>query len=47
MKLKLSITLDEETVGHIEGLIQAGTFRNRSHAVEYSVKKLMEERQNV
>ncbi|HLC65803.1 MAG TPA: ribbon-helix-helix domain-containing protein [Candidatus Nanoarchaeia archaeon] len=46
MKQKLSITLDDDTVSLIEGLIQEGMFRNRSHAVEYSVRKLAGERKN-
>ena len=43
MKAKLSITLDEETLLEIEKQLNSGKFRNKSHVVEYAVKKLLEE----
>lgn len=44
-KQKISITLDEEILDLIENMIndKRGIFRNRSHVVEYSVKKLLDE----
>jgi len=42
MKTKLSITLDEETVQGIFNAISSGKFRNKSHVVEYAVKRLLE-----
>ena len=42
MKQKLSITLDEELVNEIVKTLSSGRFRNRSHVVEYAVKKLLE-----
>ena len=42
MKQKLSITLDEELVGEIVKTLSTGRFRNKSHVVEYAVKKLLE-----
>lgn len=42
MKSKLSITLDEETLLEIEKQLNSGRFRNKSHVVEYAVKKLLE-----
>ena len=42
MKSKLSITLDEETVLEIQKQLSSGRFRNKSHVVEYAVKKLLE-----
>jgi Arc/MetJ-type ribon-helix-helix transcriptional regulator len=42
MKQKLSITLDEETVHDIFSAISSGKFSNKSHVVEYAVKKLLE-----
>ncbi|MBI2124881.1 hypothetical protein HYT92_03760 [Candidatus Pacearchaeota archaeon] len=44
MKQKISITLDEETVLDILSSVSSGKFRNKSHVVEYAVKKLMEEK---
>jgi len=43
MKSKISITLDNETVEKISSEVASGRFRNKSHAVEYAVKKLLEE----
>lgn len=43
MKSKISITLEIETVEKINSEIASGRFRNKSHAVEYAVKKLLGE----
>ena len=43
MKHKLSITLDENLVDEITKTLSSGRFRNKSHLVEYAVKKLLEE----
>ena len=45
MKSKISITVDEEIVQLIENMIKdkKGVFRNRSHVVEYSIKKLLDD----
>ena len=43
MKQKLSVTLDEELVNEIVQTLSTGRFRNKSHIVEYAVKKLLEE----
>tara|TARA_Y100000310_G_scaffold296553_1_gene328889 strand:+ start:265 stop:462 length:198 start_codon:yes stop_codon:yes gene_type:complete len=42
MKQKLSVTLDEELVQEIVRLRSTGKFRNKSHIVEFAVKKLLE-----
>lgn len=42
MKSKLSITLDEETILEIERRLYSGRFRNKSHLIEYTVKRLLE-----
>ena len=44
MKVKLSITLDDETIRMIEKGISSQRFRNRSHAVEFAIKKLLEKK---
>jgi len=46
MKQKLSITIDEENVRQIEEVLQEGTFRNKSHVVEFAVVRLMNEIMN-
>ena len=43
MKRKVSISLDENTLKEIDSKLGSFTFRNRSHFVEYAVKKLLGE----
>ena len=43
MKHKLSVTLDEEIVDEILKALSSGKFRNKSHVIEYAVKRLLEE----
>ena len=43
MKHKLSITLDEETLLAMREKMRTGIFRNKSHLVEYSIRKMLEE----
>ena len=43
MKHKLSVTLDDELLLGIVKSLSTGKFRNKSHLVEYALKKLMEE----
>ncbi|HLC54116.1 MAG TPA: ribbon-helix-helix domain-containing protein [Candidatus Nanoarchaeia archaeon] len=40
MKSKISISVDEETLDLIDESVKNGSFRNRSHAFEYSLKKI-------
>ena len=42
MKEKISVTVDREVLKMIEDKINSGKFRNRSHVIEYGVKKLLE-----
>ncbi|MBW2990831.1 hypothetical protein KY348_03935 [Candidatus Woesearchaeota archaeon] len=42
VKVKLSISVDEETALKVMNSIRQGRFRNKSHAFEYSVNKVME-----
>jgi Arc/MetJ-type ribon-helix-helix transcriptional regulator len=44
MKVKLSITLDNETLKMINSHVTSQRFRNKSHAVEYAVRKLLEQK---
>jgi len=43
MKQKISISIEKETVNKIKKKVAEGIFRNKSHAVEFAVRKLMEE----
>lgn len=42
MKQKLSITIDEENVKVIDGILKKGLFRNKSHILEYALIKFLE-----
>ena len=46
MKQKLSVTLDEETLKKVDEIIKEGLFRNKSHVVEFSLNKILKEKQN-
>ena len=39
MKEKITITVDNEIIKQIEGKLKDGLFRNRSHVVEYALKR--------
>ncbi len=41
MKQKLSITIDEKTIKLLEEMLKDGTFRNKSHAIEFSLNKTL------
>ncbi|MDD5192384.1 MAG: ribbon-helix-helix domain-containing protein [Candidatus Nanoarchaeia archaeon] len=43
MKQKISITIDEEAIKTIEELLKDSQFRNRSHVIEHSLRKFLEE----
>jgi len=48
MKLKINVTIDEEKLKLVEKLLESGRYRNKSHVLEYSLTKLLnEEMQNV
>ena len=41
MKTKLSISMDEELVKQIELNLEEGSFRNKSHIIEYALKEFL------
>jgi len=41
MKQKISITIDESLSEHIDKALEEGKFRNRSHILEYSLRKFL------
>ena len=43
MKQKISITIDEQHVKIIENLLQDSKYRNRSHVIEHSLKRFLNE----
>ncbi len=42
-KVKLSIAVDEEIIDVIQKHIRSRRFRNRSHAFEYAISKVLED----
>jgi Arc/MetJ-type ribon-helix-helix transcriptional regulator len=46
MKRKISITIEEETIGRVDEHVSEGYFRNKSHFIEFAVNKLLKEREN-
>jgi len=44
MKQKISISIDENKIKKIEELLKNGKFRNKSHVLEYSLDRLLEEK---
>ncbi len=42
-KQRLSISVDDETVKIIERSVENKFFRNKSHAVEFSIQKVLKE----
>ncbi len=43
MKVKLSVSVDENTLDIIQEHIRKGKFRNRSHAFEYAINRIAQE----
>lgn len=43
MKQKMSISIEEEMIDKIEEKVSEGTFRNKSHVIEFALNKLMGE----
>ena len=41
MKQKLSVTINEETIQLIDESVEEGLFRNKSHAIEFSLNKIL------
>lgn len=44
MKQKIAITVDENILKLVETELEEGLFRNRSHFIEYSIKKHLEKK---
>jgi len=46
MKRKISVSLDEKTIEKLEEYTLDESFRNKSHVVEFAIKKFMKENEN-
>jgi len=45
MKQKISVTVEEETLKLVDKIVKSGIFRNKSHAVEFGLNKIVKEKQ--
>ena len=43
MKQKLSVSIESNLIQELDVLVRTGKFRNKSHVVEYTLNKFMEE----
>jgi len=41
MKQKVSLTIDSKLINLVENMLEDGRFRNRSHVIEYSLRKFL------
>jgi Arc/MetJ-type ribon-helix-helix transcriptional regulator len=39
MKIKISISIDENTVKNVEEIVKNGSFRNKSHFIEFATQR--------
>jgi Arc/MetJ-type ribon-helix-helix transcriptional regulator len=42
MKIKVSVSMEDKTLDDVENKVDEGLFRNKSHFIEYAVKKCLE-----
>jgi len=42
MKIKVSISMDKETVQRVEARVKDGIFRNKSHFIELATQRMLE-----
>jgi len=43
MKHKICVSLEQEVILQMNDLLRDGTFRNKSHVMEFAVRKLIKE----
>tara|TARA_Y100000310_G_C20475884_1_gene712383 strand:+ start:379 stop:519 length:141 start_codon:yes stop_codon:yes gene_type:complete len=46
MKYKTSVTLEEEIIVEMTALVKTGRFRNKSHIMEYAIRRFIENGNN-
>lgn len=46
MRYKISITVEEDTLGMVREIVRSKTYRNRSHFFEIAASKLIKEVSN-
>tara|TARA_Y100000034_G_scaffold134047_1_gene201406 strand:+ start:359 stop:502 length:144 start_codon:yes stop_codon:yes gene_type:complete len=46
MKKKISVSIEEKTIEKLNDCVSEGTFRNKSHVVEFAINKLIKEKES-
>jgi Arc/MetJ-type ribon-helix-helix transcriptional regulator len=46
MKKKVSISIEERTIIELEDYVSEGSFRSKSHVVEFAINKFIKEKKN-
>lgn len=46
MKQQITVTMDEEKLVQMEGLLKDGVFRNKSHILEFCFNKFLKEQES-
>ncbi|MBI2125392.1 ribbon-helix-helix protein, CopG family [Candidatus Woesearchaeota archaeon] len=44
MKIKISVSMDEDTIKEVEQKVKNGIFRNKSHFIELATQRMLGER---
>ena len=42
MKRKISVSIEEDTIEKLEDYVNSGSFRNKSHVVEFAIGKFIQ-----
>ena len=43
MKIKIFVSMEDSTIEEVGNRVEDGLFRNKSHFIEYAVKKCLQE----
>ncbi len=46
MKIKVSVSMEEDTIKAVEELVKEDRFRNKSHFIEFATKRYLEDSKN-
>ena len=47
MKKKISVSIEENAISQLNSLVKEGSFRNKSHVIEYALIKFINEKLNL
>ncbi|MBI2582622.1 ribbon-helix-helix protein, CopG family [Candidatus Woesearchaeota archaeon] len=46
MKIKISVSMDEDTIKEVEQKVKDGIFRNKSHFIELATQRMLQGKEN-